>query len=146
MRNSLYTLPLEYKVKNVFKLIAKKQEEFQRVKKELEALLLTARLLEEGSKPSEHTTSDDSQLTQAEMAAIVLRAEGKPLHIKEIRKRIKKKFRRDIKQKTLTAVIYVSAKRGKYFYKDTNRKNTYGLNEWLVSGEQKKQGVSAVVQ
>ena len=76
-----------------------------------------------------------NRMTQADMAAAILRAAEKPLHVKEIKAKIKKSFKRDLKEKTLTAILFQYAKRGKFFYKHEQKRNTYGLTEWLVSGK-----------
>lgn len=115
---------------NLYKVIAKKQQELLRTRKELHALLVTLRLLED----AEATSPPSKQyMTQADAAAAVLKSARKPLHIQEIRKQLRRRFRKDIRAKVLTAVLYQYAKRGKYFYKDDSRRNTYGLVEWLVT-------------
>lgn len=68
--------------------------------------------------------------THWQMAEIVLDKEKKPLHAKEVQRRIEEEFKVRVDFKSLSQVLYAKSKARKYFFKDRKMENTYGLLKW----------------
>jgi hypothetical protein len=60
----------------------------------------------------------------------VLERDGKPMHTKEILRRIEEEFKTRVAFKSLSQVLYSKAKGRKIFFKDKQQENTYGLLKW----------------
>ncbi len=70
--------------------------------------------------------------TILEMAEIVLREHGKPMHVKAMVERIQQQFDFHVKATSLGTMLYRCAvERKKTFVKENGDNNTYGLKEWV---------------
>jgi hypothetical protein len=74
--------------------------------------------------------SQQNGKTLWQMAEVVLERERKPLHVKEIQRRIEEEFKTPVGFKSLSQVLYSKAKGRKYFFKHSKEENTYGLLKW----------------
>jgi hypothetical protein len=106
----------------------------------------TVRLIEETNREIDQLTRKKKKLEEIlaeetgsprpdgkklwEMAKTVLDRERKPLHTKEVAKRIEEEFKTRVNVKSLSQVLHAKAKAKKYFFKDKKEENTYGLKEW----------------
>ena len=115
-------------MKNVFDILRQKEHQLNLLEEEVNALRLAARLITDEDDGT--TSTSEKELSQPQMVQAVLREKGKPLHVKEIVKKIKEKYNKKMKATSLTAVIYRYIKRGKFFCKVGGRPNTFGLIEW----------------
>jgi hypothetical protein len=99
------------------------------IDKEIEKLVaqkkqLTAMLSDEGLPAS------TSGKTHWQMAEIVLEREKRPLHTRDVQRRIEEEFKTKVDFKSLSQVLHAKSSVKKYFFKDKKAPNTYGLLKW----------------
>jgi len=109
-----------------YTLIAK---QIEMIDKEIEKLVaqkkqLTAMLSEEG------LSSNVARKTYWDMAVFVMEKEKHPLHTRDTKRLIEEEFRTKVSFKSLSQVLHAKAASKKYFYKDKEAPNTYGLLKW----------------
>ncbi len=124
-------------MKNIFEILRQKEQELskartvcQRLEYEVAAIKLTAKLVSGDEVPP---AQEAKQPSQVQMIRSVLQEKGAPLHMGEIVEGVKKKYGKRLNPQMMAAVIYRYAKRGKTFYKDSSRANTWGLLDWQIA-------------
>lgn len=140
--NSGYTFPAlgRLRMKDIYKTLAEKQKQLELLQREIDALRLAAKILGDESVK----TSPEGKPSQPQMAVAVLEANGKPMHVHSIVEQIHKKFGVKIKTNNLAVLLYRYAQRGKHFYKDVRKGNTYGLIRWQAIAPQQEESSRAV--
>lgn len=117
-------------MKSLYDILREKEGQLRQLEKEVEAVKIALRLQNEtAEKPS--TVATGQSLSQPQMIRTVLLDQGKPMHVGDIAKAIKRKFDKRFKTTYLSALFYRYMKRGKLFYK-ADKPGTFGLLEWQV--------------
>jgi hypothetical protein len=111
---------------DVFTLLRQKEEQLQLLSRQVEALRVAAQLIREEEKLL--GKKEPETPSQPEMIWAVLLENKKAMHVTEISKSIKKKYKVNLKPLYLTSIIYRCMKAGKMFRKEGP--NTFGLLEW----------------
>jgi hypothetical protein len=95
------------------RLIEHKQDEYQRIKNELEALILTRQLLRNAVGANVVQVSKDAKApSQPELMEAILRERGQPMHVTEIAKVLSTQLNREIKSDHVSSMLYRYQKRG----------------------------------
>jgi hypothetical protein len=114
-------------MKNLEKTLRKKEKQFLELQQEIEILRNAGQLL--GARvESPRTNVDRHKISQPEMIRAVLLEHDRPLHVDELRKKIKERFGTPLKNGDITSVIYRAIRGGAFFRKEGV--NTFGLMEW----------------
>jgi hypothetical protein len=114
-------------MKNLGKVLREKEKQFLDLKQEIEVLRNARRIL--GARgESSRTNRNRNKISQTQMIRTVLLEHDRPLHVDELRKKIKKKFGAPLKNGDITSLIYRAIRGGAFFRKEGV--NTFGLNEW----------------
>jgi len=107
-----------------------KEEQLKLLAREVEALRIAERLLEDTKQNP--TPSDSSSPTQPEMVRVVLAEKGEPMNVPKISDAIRKKFGKKFTVPYLTSILYRAIKKRKLFYKVPDKVGTFGLIEWQL--------------
>ena len=112
---------------NIREAIAEKQQQIKKLDQEINALMVALTILE---KTPVLIGFVSEQKSQPEMAASILDAACRPMHVKQIAAQIKKNFGVTIKLNNLGVMLFRYSKRVSRFYKVKGKPNTYGLIKW----------------
>ena len=115
-------------MKNLYETLREKERLLAQVQREIDALRLAAKLLVDDNEKSSAPAADAATPSQPMMIRDVLLDYGKPLHVTDIARAIKRKFNVKLKPLYVTAIIYRAIKGEKFFRKEGA--NTFGLLEW----------------
>ena len=110
-------------MKDIFKVLSEKQKQLNILQREVDALRVATQLLSDDSA----SPAGDSEMSQPQMVQAILEAHGKPMHVSEIAQQMKKQYKKTVKVENLAVLLYRYAQRGRRFFKEPNKKNTYGL-------------------
>jgi hypothetical protein len=124
-------------MRNIQDVILEKERQVAHLEKEIVALKLAAKILEDNASQT------DKPMSQPEMAASILAAVGKPMHVSQIADQMKKKFGIAIKTTNLGVMLFRYAKRESKFYKVEGKPNTYGLISSQIAEHFKSSAVVA---
>lgn len=118
-------------MKDILSLLHQKEEQLKLLYKQVEALRVAAQLMSEEQKLVGGAAESETP-TQPEMIRAVLSEKGEPMHVSKISEAIRKKYSKKLKPLYLTSIIYRLMKKGKLFYKVSDKPGTFGLIEWQV--------------
>jgi hypothetical protein len=118
-------------MKDIMSLLRQKEEQLKLLARQVDALRVAAQLMAEEQRLVGGLPESEAP-TQPEMIRTVLAEKGDPMHISKISEAIRKKYNKRFKALYLTSIIYRAIKKGKLFYKVSERPSTYGLIEWQV--------------
>ena len=114
-------------MKNLKEVLREKEKQVLDLQQEIEILRNAGQIL--GARvESSRTSQNRNGISQVQMIRAVLLQHDRPLHVNELRKRIKEKFGKPLENRDLTSVIYRAIRGGTFFRKEGV--NTFGLLEW----------------
>lgn len=119
-------------MKDIWSLLRQKEEQLKLLARQVEALRVAAQLMAEEQKLVGGVSESETP-TQPEMIRAVLAEKGEPMHVSKISEAVRKKYSKRLKPLYLTSIIYRLMKKGKLFYKVSDRPGTFGLIEWQVN-------------
>lgn len=127
------------RMKEIEEALNKKQVELGKLQREVDTLRAALGIMREQKN---HTKPEIIPRSQPQMAAAVLEAAGNALHVGDIATQLDLQFGKKVAKQNLGVLLYRYAQRGKLFYKDTRKPNTYGLIKWrLLPHQQEKREV-----
>jgi hypothetical protein len=124
-------------MRSIQEVILEKERQVAHLEKEIVALKLAAKILEDNALQT------DKPMSQPEMAASILATVGKPMHVSQIADQMKKRFGIAIKTTNLGVMLFRYAKRESKFYKVEGKPNTYGLISSQIAEHLKSNAVEA---
>jgi hypothetical protein len=133
-------------MKNIYDVLKQKELQFEQLKRELDALRVAAKLLDDTEASKRIPASRQQRMSQSRMIEAVLRQAEEPLHVSKIMEAIKARFNRKLKTTHLAAVIYRNIKAGRLFYKEPERPSTFGLQQWKASQPPVGHSAARVIQ
>lgn len=113
-------------MKQLRELLAEKKKELDRLQQEVQALQIAIGLV--GGQ--ENIPEDIGEQSIPQVVAGILEEHGRPMHTRDIYSELHRLGRKKIKKGNLGVLLYRYAQRGRRFYKDMDRPNTYGLLKW----------------
>ena len=114
-------------MKNLKEVLREKEKQVLDLQQAIEILRNAGQIL--GARvESSRTSQNRNGISQVKMIRAVLLQHDRPLHVNELRKRIKEKFGKTLENRDLTSVIYRAIRGGTFFRKEGV--NTFGLLEW----------------
>jgi hypothetical protein len=121
-------------MKNLQKVLREKEKQFFDLQQEIEILRNAGQIL--GVRVETPRNSyGRKKVSQPQMIRAVLLEHDRPLHVNELRRKIKKRFGTPLKNGDITSVIYRAIRGGAFFRKEGV--NTFGLIEWKGRGATK---------
>lgn len=119
-------------MKNLQQVLREKEKRLLELQQEIEILRNAGQIL---GAPAESAAKNlnGNNISQPQMIRAILLENARPLHVDELRKKIKERFGTLMKSGDITSVIYRAIRGGALFRKVGV--NTFGLVEW--SGRRK---------
>ena len=113
-------------MKNLERMLREKEEQFADLRQEIEILRSAGQILGARVK-SPRADLNRNKISQPQMIRTVLLEHDRPLHVDELRKKIKERFGTALKNGDITSVIYRAIRSRTLFRKEGV--NTFGLIE-----------------